>query len=66
MLNEYDSVKLKLPLPNTAVLVGSAGVILLVYTEPWLAYEIEFFDGSMRSLGNYTVSPKDVEKNDSR
>jgi hypothetical protein len=62
MLSEYDSVVLVQPLNNEQVPLHSKGVILMVYTDPWLAYEVEFFDDSGESIGNFTVEDGDVKK----
>ena len=62
MLKEYDSVRLKRPLSNDAVPVRSDGVVLIVYTEPTLGYEVEFFDESHRSIGSFTTTEDDLEK----
>jgi hypothetical protein len=62
MLNELDSVILKKPLPEGAVPVGAHGVIVMVYLEPVLGYEVEFFDSSQRSLGSFTTDDEHIEK----
>jgi hypothetical protein len=62
MLKEYDSVRLRKPLLDNNIPVGSKGVVLLVYTNPRLAYEVEFFDPSGRSLGNFTMEEDHLEK----
>jgi len=53
VLKELDSVRLKKPFPTSDVPVGSDGVVLYVYLEPTLGYEVEFFDPSYRSLGAF-------------
>jgi hypothetical protein len=62
MLNEYDSVRLRKPLPSDKVPVGSKGVVLMVYREPKPGYEVEFFDASGKSLGNFTTEEDQVER----
>lgn len=62
MLKEYDSVRLKKPLSDDTVPVGSDGVVLIVYKEPTLAYEVEFFDKSHRSLGSFSTTGDDLEE----
>jgi hypothetical protein len=62
MLLEYDSVSLKRPLSEGDVPVGSKGVVLIVYVEPTLGYEVEFFDASGKSLGNFTTDEDHIEK----
>jgi hypothetical protein len=43
VLKELNSVRLKKPLPRGDVPVGSDGVVLYVYQEPTLGYEVDFF-----------------------
>ena len=62
MLNELDSVILKMPLPEGSVPLGAHGVVLMVYHEPTIGYEVEFFDSSERSLGSFTTDEKHLEK----
>jgi hypothetical protein len=40
---ELDSVRLTKPLPTDDVPVGSEGVVVYVYREPTLGYEVGFF-----------------------
>jgi hypothetical protein len=44
MLNEYDSVVLRKPLPGESVPVGAVGAVVLVHDVEKQAYEVEFFD----------------------
>jgi hypothetical protein len=60
MLNEYDCVRLRLPLDD--VPVGAIGVILMAYTSPRVGYEVEFFDESKNSLGTFTTDEEHLEK----
>jgi uncharacterized protein DUF4926 len=62
MLKELESVILKMPLPEGNVPVGAHGVILIVYREPVVGYEVEFFDSSKRSLGSFTTDEEHIEK----
>jgi hypothetical protein len=43
MLKEYDCVRLKQSLPEGTVPLGAEGVVLMVYREPVLGYQVEFF-----------------------
>ena len=61
MLKELDSVRLKMPLPEGVVPVGSKGVVLFVYTEPTLGYEVEFFDSANKSFGTFTTDEVHLE-----
>lgn len=62
MLKEYESVYLRGALPEGEVPVGSRGVVLMVYLEPTLGYEVEFFDENGKSLGNFTTDEDHIEK----
>jgi hypothetical protein len=62
MLKEYDSVRLKRRLSVDTVPVGSDGVVLMVYREPTLGYEVEFFDERHRSLGSFSTTEDHLEK----
>jgi len=62
MLRELDSVTLNQPLPEGVVPVGANGVVLIVYSQPVLGYEVEFFDSSHRSLGTFTTNDDHIEK----
>jgi|SRR5580765_8800167 len=62
MLKEYDSVRLKKRLSVDTVPLGSDGVVLMVYKEPTLGYEVEFFDESHRSLGSFSTTENHLEK----
>ena len=62
MLKEYDSVRLKRRLSVDTVPVGSDGVVVMVYREPTLGYEVEFFDESHRSLGSFSTTEDHLEK----
>ena len=62
MLKECDSVRLKRRLSVDTVPLGSDGVVLMVYKEPTLGYEVEFFDESRRSLGSFSTTEDHLEK----
>ena len=62
MLKEYDSVRLKKRLSVDTVPLGSDGVVLMVYKEPTLGYEVEFFDESHSSLGSFSTTEDHLEK----
>ena len=61
MLDEYDCVRLRKPLFNYTIPVGSEGVVLMVYTQPTVGYEVEFFDASGKSLGTATTDDDHIE-----
>lgn len=59
-LSLLDTVVAQADLPKQSVLAGDVGAIVEVYTEPVLAYEVEFVnpDGSTRAL--LTLMPNQV------
>ena len=60
MLNEHVSVKATRNLSDK-ILADSKGVVVFVYADPRLAYEVEFFDDEAYTLGVLTVEPSDIE-----
>lgn len=62
MFEEYDVVRLKAPLPEAAVPVGAKGTVLMVYTHPRLAYEVEFVSKVGKSFGTFTLEQGQIEE----
>jgi hypothetical protein len=62
LLKEYDSVKLVRPLPDADIPLGSHGVVLIVYEGKSPDYEVEFFDRSGNSVGNFTTDGNHIER----
>ena len=60
MFNEYDLVMAKRDL-SESVSQGCIGTVLLVFTEPSIAYEVEFVDKKGNTLDVLTVHPDDVK-----
>jgi len=62
MLNLLDMVIAATNFPEHQVLAGDLGAVVEVYTEPSLAYEVEFVnpDGSTRAL--LTLAPSQVRR----
>ncbi len=60
MLKEYDVVCAKYELSAT-VPKGARGVILYVYGQPSLAYEVEFLDAVGKTLGVLTVRDEAIK-----
>jgi Domain of unknown function (DUF4926) len=61
MFNLYDIFRLRRPLPNEAIPVGSVGVVLMVFDGPHRAYKVEFPDGEGGNLGSTTTFTIDEE-----
>jgi hypothetical protein len=60
MLNENDVVKAKRIL-SEKILKGFIGTVVMVYQNPSLAYEVEFFDSEGDTIELLTVQPSDIE-----
>lgn len=55
MLNEYDSVVLRKPLPEKSIPVGAVGAVVLVHDAEKQAYEVEFYDANDKTIDVCTV-----------
>lgn len=59
-MREYDIVVAKKKLSNQ-ISEGSIGTIVMIYTLPHEAYEVEFFDRNKESIETITVKKEDIE-----
>ena len=59
MFHDLDIVKLKKD--YSIAPKGATGTVVLCYTKPNEAYEVEFFDSEWKSLGTCAVLPEDLE-----
>jgi len=59
MLNEYDIVFATKDL-SQVVKQGCSGTVVMVYNDPQLGYEVEFFDDMNDTLDVLTVEPNDI------
>ena len=61
-LSMLETVIVTTSFPDQQVLAGDLGTIVEVYTDPYLAYDVEFVnpDGSTRAL--LTLSPEQVRR----
>ena len=53
-----DVVELKADLPNENLIEGMRGVIVMVFDEPTLAYEVEFCDNKGETITEIALEPK--------
>ena len=60
MINEYAVVVATKDL-SKVVKRGYVGTIVMVYDNPSLAYEVEFFDGNGNTIELLTVEPNDIK-----
>ncbi|MBP9477864.1 MAG: DUF4926 domain-containing protein [Sebaldella sp.] len=60
--NELDVVKSLKNFPEKKIIKGEIGVIVIVFTVPNEAYEVEFVnsDGTTKSI--FTLLPEEIEK----
>jgi hypothetical protein len=60
MLKEYQTVTARCDLSDK-VKKGCTGVIVMLYNEPTLAYEVEFFDSDNCTIDLLTVRPDSID-----
>ncbi|HHZ19813.1 MAG TPA: DUF4926 domain-containing protein [Firmicutes bacterium] len=60
--NEFDTVMLLRDYPADGLKKGDIGAILMVYTEPNEAYEVEFVDNDGTTKAVITLLPDEVKK----
>lgn len=60
MFKEHSQVALSSPLPHLGLPAGALGVVVHVHG-PGVAYEVEFFDASERTLGVETLSAQQLK-----
>lgn len=58
MFVEFDAVRLLIDVPELGLERGMVGTVLMIHTDPSLAYEVEFLEAE----GNtFAVQPTDIE-----
>lgn len=60
MFNEYDVVRLRVPLPAHGLAAGTIGAVVMVYETP-PGYEVEFVDEAGDTLALVTLSGEELE-----
>ena len=60
--NELDSVRTLKEFPNYGIAKGETGVVVIAFTKPNEAYEVEFDDGTGRPKATLPILPEDLEK----
>jgi hypothetical protein len=60
-LQAYDVVRLRRPLPDRSVPVGTTGAVVMVH-EGGRAYEVEFCDDKGVTIALLTLEESDLEK----
>lgn len=59
---EYDTVVLINDYENEGLKKGDMGAVLMVYTEPNEAYEVEFVDNDGEVKAQVVLLPNEIEK----
>lgn len=59
-LKELDVVKVTRDIPGQKVSVGAMGTIIMIYTHPDLAYEVEFCDDIGQTIAQIALKPEEI------
>lgn len=59
---EMDTVILLKDCPKENLKIGDIGAIVMVYTNPYEAYEVEFVDNQGKTKGQVTLLPDEIKK----
>jgi len=57
----YEVVRLTIAIPDCAVGAGAVGTVVMVYTDPYEAYEVEFCNEEGRTLELMAFRPEQLE-----
>jgi hypothetical protein len=60
--NELDSVRTLKGFPDYNITKGEIGIVVIAFTKPNEAYEVEFDDGTGRPKATFPILPDDLEK----
>jgi hypothetical protein len=60
--NENDCVKTLRDFPDQGIFKGEIGTVVIVFTTPNEAYEIEFDDGNGHPRATFPILPEDICK----
>ena len=61
MRNELDAIRLSVDLPEEGLRKGMVGAIVMIFTQPYEAYMVEFCDNEGRTIAMPTLKPDQVE-----
>lgn len=59
--NEMDLVRTLIDFPNEGIGKGEIGTVIIAFTKPQEAYEVEFDDGNGRPKATFTILPEHLE-----
>jgi hypothetical protein len=57
----YDLVRLAVDLPDEGLHAGAIGTVLEVFTDPTLAYKVEFADCNGQTLAELALCPSQLD-----
>ncbi|MBK6999415.1 MAG: DUF4926 domain-containing protein [Rhodoferax sp.] len=60
MFEMFQSVKTVVPVPQLGLASGAKGAIVDIYTSPYPAYEVEFFDNEDNTVGFLSMRPEEL------
>ena len=60
--NELECVRTLKDFPEHGIRKGEIGVVIIAFTKPNEAYEVEFDDGSGRPKATFPILPEDLEQ----
>jgi hypothetical protein len=59
---EYDPVRTRRDFLEQGITKGEVGTVIIAFTKPNEAYEVEFDDGNGRPKATFPILPDDLEK----
>ena len=59
--NEMDLVRTIRSFPEEGIKLGDIGTVVIAFTNPQEAYEVEFDDGNGRPKATFAIIPEDLE-----
>lgn len=57
----HDVVRVREDLPDLDLRAGALGTVVMVFSEPAAAFEVEFADDEGRTLATHALLPEQVE-----
>jgi hypothetical protein len=60
--SEHDCVRTVCDFPEYSIAKGEIGTVIITFSKPNEAYEIEFDNGNGRPKATFPILPKDLEK----
>jgi len=60
--NELDVVKTNRAFPEHGIIKGELGTVVMVFSNPTEAYEVEFADNYGRTRAMFAIPPEELDK----